>query len=109
MLNIVNGIIQLTRGDTARLTVDVVNREGETYTPNPSDTLTLTVKKTVYDAEPVFQKVLEDENTFIINPSDTEKMTFKKYVYDVQLTMANGDVYTIIEPHPFEILSEVTY
>lgn len=109
MLNIMNGLIQLTRGDTARLTVDVVNRDGKNYTLNPSDTLTLTVKKTVYDTQPIFQKVLEGENTFLINPSDTENMTFKKYVYDVQLTMANGDVYTIIEPHPFEILSEVTY
>lgn len=109
MLNILNGAIHLTRGDTARLTVDVVNLSGEQYELKTSDVLTLTVKKTVYDTQPIFQKVLEGKNTFLINPSDTENMTFKKYVYDVQLTMANGDVYTIIEPHPFEILSEVTY
>ena len=39
---------------------------------------------------------------------DTKAMAFGKYVYDIQLTMADGDVYTIVPPATFDLLKEVT-
>lgn len=104
-----DGTIQLTRGDTARLTVSITHEiDGEEYAMQEDDTLVLSVKKTVNDAEVLLKKVLKGENTFHIEPKDTAKMKFGHYKYDVQLTTAGGDVYTVIAPAAFEIMAEVT-
>lgn len=104
-----DGIIQLTRGDTARLTVTVHNEfDGNEYEVDQDDTMRLTVKKSVKDPEPSFQKVILGSNQFYIEPSDTKTLSFGKYVYDVELTTAAGEVYTVIVPTTFEILKEVT-
>lgn len=105
-----DGTIKLTRGDTARLTIDIMNDlTKESYTMSKNDTLTLTVKTNVKANEFVFQKKTIGSNSFIIDPSDTNDASFGKYRYDVQLNTESGDVYTIIEPSTFEILAEVTY
>lgn len=110
MLNIgSDGVIKLTRGDTARLTVSITNEtDSSEYVMQDGDTLTLTVKKDVNDAEPSFQKVLNRTNTFHIEPKDTAQLQFGRYKYDVQLTTAGGDVYTVIAPNSFDILQGVT-
>ena len=52
-----DGTIRLTRGDTARLSTVISNgATGQPYEIQPNDVLTLTVKKTVKDLEPRFQK-----------------------------------------------------
>ena len=100
--------IRLTRGDTARLKVPIINETtGNEYTIANNDTLTMTLKKTTKDAEPIFKKVLVGLDTFHIEPSDTKSLEFGKYVYDVELLTADGDNYTVIEPATFEILTEV--
>lgn len=105
-----DGTIRLTRGDTARLTVSIANDlTNSDYSLNEGDTLTLTVKRTVKDSEICFQKVLTGSNMFTIEPDDTKELPYGKYKYDVQLTTASGDVFTIIEPATFEVLSEVTW
>lgn len=105
-----DGTIRLTRGDTARLSVTITNdTDQNAYEMQEGDTLTLTVKKTVNDESPSFQKVLTGTNTFHIEPKDTAQLPFGKYRYDVQLLTASGDVYTVIEPTTFEIMQEVTY
>ena len=35
-------------------------------------------------------------------------VAFGKYVSDIQITMADGDVYTIVPPATFDLLKEVT-
>ena len=105
-----DGTIRLTRGDTARLTVSVVDDlTQESYEMSKGDSLTLTVKANVRSKEFVFQKKVFGSNSFIIDPSDTKDALFGKYKYDVQLNTESGDIYTIIEPSTFEILTEVTY
>lgn len=104
-----DGTIQLTRGDTARLTVSITNEiDNEEYVMKEDDTLVFSVKKTVNDAETLLKKVLKGGKTFHIEPKDTAKMKFGHYKYDVQLTTAGGDVYTVIAPATFEIMAEVT-
>ena len=102
--------IHLTRGDTARFSIGrIVNTVTNTnYTPTPEDTVTMTIKKTVLQADPFVQIIVHGWEVFHIKPEDTKEMAFGKYVYDVQLTTADGDVYTIIPPTPFELLKEVT-
>lgn len=104
-----NNVIRLTRGDTAKLTVPIENDlDNSSYVMDEQDTLTFTIKKSVKDNGKLVQKVVTGSNNFHIKPEDTDSLPFGKYVYDVQLTTAGGDVYTVIEPTSFEILSEVT-
>ena len=104
-----DGSIRLTRGDTARLNVSITNEANSNdYVLQPDDTLTMTVKKTISDAEPAIQKILTGTNAFHIEPKDTAGLEFGKYIYDVQLSTGSGDVYTVIEPTSFEIMQEVT-
>ena len=102
--------IHLTRGDTARFSIgQIVNTITNTnYTPTPEDTVTMTIKKTVLQADPLVQIIVPGGEVLHIKPEDTKAMAFGKYVYDIQITMADGDVYTIIPPTTFELLKEVT-
>lgn len=104
-----NNVIRLTRGDTAKLTVPIENDlDNTSYEMDERDILTFTIKKSVKDNEHLIQKVVTGSNNFHIKPEDTDSLPFGKYIYDVQLTTSGGDVYTVIEPTSFEILSEVT-
>lgn len=109
MLYIDDKTIKLTRGDTARLTVPIVNlaNNGE-YTMESGDILYFTVKKTAKDTDFLFQKSVTGSNSIHIRPEDTAALSFGKYKYDVQLTTATGDVYTVIEPSTFEVMEEIT-
>lgn len=109
MLNVFDdNSIELTRGDTARLAVTVTNDDGEDYEVQSTDTLALTIKKKVKDSEALVSKIIIGSNVFHIEPRDTDGLSFGDYVYDVQLTTAEGDVYTVITPSPFKITEEVT-
>jgi hypothetical protein len=102
--------IQLTRGDTAALTIDIVDEVTSTqYEVAPNDTITLSVKKTVNDRTYYFQKIVTGTNRIIIEPSDTQKLGFGTYIYDVQLDKASGEVSTVLGPATFELLTEVTW
>ena len=109
MLYIDDKTIKLTRGDTARLTVPIINlaNNGE-YTMKSGDILYFTVKKTAKDSDFLFQKSVTGSNSIHIKPEDTADLSFGKYKYDVQLTTATGDVYTVIEPSTFEVMEEIT-
>lgn len=99
--------IRLTRGDTARINVTLVDSSGEPYEMQNDDLLILSVKKTVKTDTYYFQKQISGSSMFYIKPEDTNDLDFGKYKYDVQL-VTNDEVYTIIEPSTFEIMSEVT-
>ena len=104
-----SGDIELTRGDTAWLTVAINDDNGEAYTVKGNDVLTLSLKKKAVDEEPILlQKIIKGTDTFHIQPEDTAKLEFGKYKYDVELTTAGGDVFTVIPPAVFKILAEVT-
>ena len=102
--------IHITRGDTARFAIGpIVNTITNTnYTPTAEDTVTMTIKKTVLQADPFVQLIVPGGEVLHIKPEDTKAMAFGKYVYDIQITMADGDVYTIIPPATFDLLKEVT-
>lgn len=107
MLEICGTKISLTRGDTARITVSAKNADGTVYALQEGDTLTFTMQRSVYDASDKLSKRIEN-GILIIEPSDTAGLEFGKYTYDIQLTLANGDVNTIIPPSDFTILEEVS-
>ena len=102
------GVISLTRGDTARITVNLMDDLDESYEIRPDEVLVLTVKKTVKDTTALISKEITGSNMFHIEPKDTAELNFGSYVYDVQLTTSEGDVCTVVPPTTFEILTEVT-
>lgn len=99
--------IELTRGDTARLVVSVVQDDGIEYIIQPGDTITLSLKKSVSDAETVLQKKITGGNTIHIKPEDTAVLDFGRYKYDVQINTESGDVYTVLLAF-FTLTDEVT-
>ncbi len=102
--------IHLTRGDTARLFLGRVVNEvtGEEYPVTEDDTVTFTVKKTVYDTTPSVQISVPGGAAIHIKPEDTKGLPFGKYLYDIQIDTADGDVYTVIPLTTFELLKEAT-
>lgn len=109
MFSIIVRTINLTRGDTARIDVDITNTvTGEKYEIKADDTLTLTVRN-VIDSPICFQKTVTGSKTIHIAPEDTAGMLMGRYVYDVEIKTASGDVYTVIPVSEFNILPEVTY
>ena len=111
MLIIKNGYISLTKGDTARINVDIKSGVNTKYICVTGDTLKFSVKNAFTDSIYVFQKVITDFTEgvkIVIEPVDTNSLSVGTYWYDVQLTLANGDVHTIVPPNKIEILNEVT-
>lgn len=102
-----NNEIRLTRGDTARLTVNLADDEKQPYIMQNEDKLTLAIKLTTRAKECLLKKTIKGNNVFHIEPSDTKDFVFGRYVYDVQIDTANGDSYTVIPFSCFEIMDEV--
>ena len=104
-----SGTIKLTRGDSARISVEIINDlTKEPYQMGDADTLKLTVKRSPSDEEFVFQKSAQGSTEFNIRPEDTKDSDFGNYAYDVELTTSAGDVYTIVPVSTFIILEEVS-
>lgn len=102
--------ITIIRGDTGMFTIQVQDISGNAVELDASDVLTFTLRRTPRHPEIVMQKNIEPVAlTLTIEPEDTEGIAFGKYFYDVELKHADGSVDTIIPPHSFELLEEVTY
>lgn len=116
MFKIEDSFIYLTRGDTAYITLELEDDEKFSV----GDVVTLSVKRNLTNAtEYSLQKEItieEESNSLVIKilPEDTNNMSYGLYFYDVQLTRANGDIFTIITPDEnnskanFKLLKEVT-
>lgn len=105
----VNGTnISMTRGDSESIRVSLSNS-----TFSPGDKVELTVRREPTHPTKLIHKTVtefEDGKAVIrIQPEDTGAIPFGSYVYDIQLTRADGTVYTIIKPSTFSVLTEVTY
>lgn len=113
--------ITLTRGDTARATVAIMEKAGECdlvpYVPQEGDVITFAVKRNEYigvrythlkDAEPLIKKTVPiDTMTLELTPEDTKDLGFGTYLYDIEITMADGTVDTFIEDALLDITTEV--
>ena len=107
MLNIDGTNIELTRGDTARIQVDIIDND-EPYEIKVSDTILMTIKKKACQEKVYLQKKANINGVFTIYPEDTKNMFFGEYEYDIQLEMNPLEVYTIIPVSKFTILKEIT-
>ena len=88
--------IELTRGDTLKVKIDVLIN-GEAYTPRPEDSLRFAMKTTYNTSKLLVHKDIPIDTCILhLEPQDTKKLRFGDYVYDIQITFANGDVNTFI-------------
>ena len=109
MLQITSNEVYLTRGDSADIQVTIYDMNGDVYTLQTGDVLTFTMKYNCITEDKIMQKNITTDSTIHITPSDTNELSYGKYYFDVQLTMNDGSVYTVIEPHNFNIMKEVTF
>ena len=94
MFEVKNGIIKITRGDSASLKVDLKKSDGSEYVMQSGDTLTMTVRKII--GASVLMQVVSTTNTIYISPADSKKLAVGSCVYDIELKTASGDVFTVV-------------
>lgn len=99
----------MTRGDTLRVVLTLVDEEGNTYTPLPGDKIRFAMKHVYDDANPVILRdIPNDTLELVIYPEDTKHLPQPStYVYDMQITYENGDVETFIDKAKLKITEEV--
>lgn len=108
MFSVQDNNIAMIRGDSGIFKIDVTDVAGNAVALDDNDVLTFTLRRATRSPTIVLQKTIID-GTLTINPSDTQDMPFVSYVYDVELKRADGYTDTIIPPHEFLLLEEVTY
>lgn len=94
MLEIQDGAILLTRGDSAVLHVAITNgATGEDYEMQESDKLILTVRKQASKLSPVvLEKVLTGSGDFILAPRT--RKSFLSALTNMTLNSESGQTYT---------------
>ena len=109
MLVITDNEVRLTRGDNADIQVIIKDLNGDTYELQEGDKLLFTIKRNCKTEDIIIQKDITTDQVISLMHTDTKDLDYGAYVFDVQCTLANGFVYTVIEPHPFILEKEVTF
>ena len=109
MLDIVENQIYLTRGDTAYLTVALVDASGNNYRPVAGDKIYFRLKKNIFGDSVIFEKEV-DISTLKLNlaPSDTKNLDFTSYRYEIELVKMTGECFTVVENELFVVGVEVS-
>ena len=108
MFKVDNNNISMIRGDSGVFTISITDTDGSPVELTGGDVLTFTLRRAARNPAIVLQKIIAD-GELDIKPADTEGLTFGAYVYDIELKRADGYVDTVIPPHEFLLLEEVTY
>lgn len=99
--------ITLTKGDSFYCTL-TLTRNGQPYEPAEGDSILFGLKRSYKDSTALITKQIPtDTLLFHLDPADTEDLPVGSYVYDIEVTMANGDVDTVINRAVFKIVPEV--
>lgn len=108
-LKLTGTTIAMTRGDTVKLQLELVDSNGDIYTPMDGDVIRFAMKEDYNDAEPLLLKVIPNDTLILkLNPEDTKNLPQpSSYVYDIQITYANGDVDTFIDKAKLKLTEEV--
>ena len=101
--------IVMTRGDTCKIKVDILNPDGTNYTPINGDKIRFALKESYTDLEPLILKNIPyDTCELVLDPEDTKCLEQPKdYVYDIQITLPDGTVDTFIPKGRLKLTEEV--
>ncbi len=102
-----NNNIVMTKGDSGKLNVKLVNKDGSEYTPKEGDKVLFSLKK---QKDSYFPVVIEKEGTeLVFKKEDTEHIPSGKYFYDVVIlkpeercTVIEGEFIIRKAVHEFE-------
>jgi hypothetical protein len=108
MLKISGSKITINRGDTAFITVNVRDREGNPYELQEGDGLWFAVKHKATDENYAIAPKRLNGNVLELMSEDTINLDFGTYIYDVQLINSRGYTSTIIQPSDFVVALSIT-
>ena len=92
-----NYTLEMIQGDSAEFEVSVAD-----YTPEEGDKIVFTVRD-------VLQKEIDATTGIVIlHPEDTRNAMPGIYYYDVEFRRHDGEIYTIIDPHLFILVGDIT-
>lgn len=103
--------IELTRGDSAYITLNVNDSTGKPYELNDGDNIRVQVRTAPNVGRLLFEGNLDTTGNKIvwhIKPEDTADEPVTTYWWDAQLETPNGDIFTFITSSPFILTDEVT-
>lgn len=99
--------ITLVRGDSFYANLSLI-QAGSQYDPQEGDVIKFGMKKDAKDAEALIVKTIPNDTLLLhIYPEDTKELPLGSYVYDIEVTLANGDVDTVINNADFILATEV--
>lgn len=101
--------ITMTRGDTLKLKINIMDNNGEPYTPVVGDKVRFALKRDYNDRYPLILKDIPIETMILqLDPEDTKALEQpSEYVYDIQITLNDGTVDTFIAKASFKLTEEV--
>lgn len=94
MFEVKNGVIKITKGDSAALGVSLKTTSGEPYEMQEGDTLTLTVRKNPKTSP--LMSITSDTDVITFTPEDTNKLVVGNCCFDIELTTADDNVFTVV-------------
>lgn len=103
--------IELTRGDSAYLTLGLNDNDGNPYELQDGDIVRVQVRTAPNVGELLFEgqiDVVDGAVVWHIRPADTSGKEVKTYYWDAQLETSNGDIFTFIPSSIFRLTDEVT-
>lgn len=93
MLKLYGNCMELTKGDSAFIHVDINYADGSPYQMQSGDKLIMSAKNNIY--QPVAMSVESNTDTIHILPSDSKKLEAGRGFFDIQLK-AGDEVYTLV-------------
>lgn len=94
--------IYTIKGDTSHFRMEIAP-----YEMREGDTLTFTVRKR-YGSPVLITENADENGWFHISHEDYDNVAPGNYIYDIQLTTAEGEVYTVIGPAHYTVDIEIT-
>ena len=89
--------IEMIQGDSAEFEISVAD-----YEVGENDKIVFTVK------DLLSKEIDAKEGIVILQPEDTREAQPGVYRYDVEFRRADGEIYTIIDPHLFVLTGDIT-
>lgn len=97
MLIIKNNKIDVTRGDTGKITITLTKSNGDQYEIGENDVLTMTVRSAI-GMPIIFEKKVIGSNVISLAQADTKRLPVGVCVFDIQLDTEEHDTFTVVGP-----------
>lgn len=95
MFRIEDNVIYITKGDSATIHVKLRDMSGAEYKMREGDKLKLSVAEFPHKLSSVRIYITSDTNDIELKPNDTKSLGVGQYSADIQLSTADGRIFTI--------------